>query len=150
MHVASEAGRVDVVDLLIKSCADCNQSDKHGITAIQEAALFGRVDVVDMLIKGGADCNQSDKDGRTPLHAASEAGHSQLKNKRHLFWIVTPKPEYESTVRALIGSGADINQSDINGETPLSAAVKYNQQAIAELLFEHGAKSKQIKRTKSF
>ncbi|XP_078339607.1 uncharacterized protein LOC111110393 [Crassostrea virginica] len=140
IHLASRKGHVDVVDLLIKSGADCNQSDKDGRTPLHEASQIGRVDVVDLLIAGGADCNQSDKLGITPIHAASAGG----------LWIYTFNSDYESTVRALIRSGADINQSDINGESPLSAAVKYNQQAIAELLFEHGAKSKEIKRTKSF
>ncbi|XP_078339610.1 uncharacterized protein LOC144627219 [Crassostrea virginica] len=157
LHEASKAGHVDVVELLIKGGADCNKSDKDGRTPILRASEGGHVDVVDLLIKCGADCNQSDKDGRSPLHAASEAGHGQLKKKTHFFRFVTPrffrfvtKREYESSVRALIRSGADINQTDINGESPLFAAMKYKQQTIAELLFEHGAKSKQIKRTKSF
>ena len=150
IHAASEAGHVDVVDVLIKCGADCNHSDEDGRTPIHEASEAGHVDVVDLLIKCDADCNQRDKDGRTPLHAASQAGHSQLKKRARFLWFNTPKPDYESTVRALIGSGADINQTDINGESTLFAAMKYKQQTIAELLFEHGAKSKQINRTKSF
>ena len=109
--------------------------------------MVGHVDVVDLLIKCGADCNQSDKDGRTPLHEASEAGHGKLKRRGQNRFINTQNSDYESTVRALIGSGADINQSNIDWESPLFAAVKYKQQAIAKLLFEHYAKSKQIKRT---
>ena len=104
---------------------------------------------MDFLIKCGPDYNQSDKDGRTPLHAASQAGHSQQQETGRFLGFSFSKPKYESTVIALIGSGADINQSDINGESPLFAAMRYKQQTIAELLFEHGAKSKQIKRTKS-
>ncbi|XP_078339605.1 uncharacterized protein LOC111107014 isoform X2 [Crassostrea virginica] len=143
---ASQGGHVDVVDYLIKCGVNCHQSDGYGRTPIHAASELGYVDVVDLLIKCGVDCNQSDKDGRTPLHAASEAGHGKLKN----LWFCVWNTDYESTVRALIGSGADINQSDINGESPLFAAMKYKQQTIAELLFDHGAKSKQIKRTKSF
>ena len=150
IHIASFFGCVSVVDLLIKVGADCNKSDKDGRTPIYVASEGGHVDVVDLLIKGRADCNQSDKNGRTPLHAASKAGHKELKDSHFIIQFDTPKLEYESTVRALIRSGADINQTDINGESPLFAAMKYKQQTIAELLFEHGAKSKQIKRTKSF
>ena len=81
------------------------------------------------------------------LHAASEAGHGKFKKRERNSWIFFSKLDY---VRALLGSGADINQSDINGESPIFAAMKYKQQTIADLLFEHGAKFKQIKRTKSF
>ena len=147
IHAAFRDGNDDAADVLIKFIVGFTQRDNCGRTPIYEASEGGHVDVVDFLIKCGADCNQSDKDGRTPLHVALEA---QLEKDPWFFWFDTPKPDYESTVRALMRSGADINQTDINGESPLSIAVKYNQQVIVELMFEHGAKSKEIKRTKSF
>lgn len=44
---------------------------------------------------------------------------------------------YESILRNLIESGADINQSDLNGECPLTIARKHNQHTIIDKLMTH-------------
>ena len=52
---ASLAGRVDIVDLLIKRGADFNQSGENGTTPFREASRAGHEDIMDLLIKSGAD-----------------------------------------------------------------------------------------------
>jgi len=41
--------------------------------------------------------------------------------------------------RLLIDNGADVNQRDDNGKTPLTLALEYKKPEIAKLLQEHGA-----------
>nr|XP_022296066.1 uncharacterized protein LOC111105900 isoform X2 [Crassostrea virginica] len=120
IHTASKASHVDVVDLLIKGSADCNQSDGYGRTPIYAASVSGHVDVVNLLIKCGADCNQSDKWGSTPLHEASAAGHVDV-------------------VDLLIKCGADCNQRDEHSRTPIYAASKAGHVDVVNLLFKGGA-----------
>ena len=54
--VASRAGHVDIVDILIKAGADCNKSGEFSPTPfLCEASYIGHVDIVDLLNKGGGD-----------------------------------------------------------------------------------------------
>ncbi|XP_078321426.1 uncharacterized protein LOC111113908 [Crassostrea virginica] len=112
--VASRLGHIDIVDLLIKGGADCNEGDIDGNTPLCEASGAGHVDIVDMLIKGGADCNEGDIDGNTPLCEASYAGHVDI-------------------VDMLIKGGAEC-KSDKHNKTPLCyAAVKLEHPDIEVL-----------------
>ena len=78
LHAASCAGHSDIVDMLIKSGANCNTGDKYSETSLHAASRAGHSDIVDMLIKSGADCKKSDEDGQTPPYAALLAGHSDI------------------------------------------------------------------------
>ena len=110
----------DIVDLLIKGGADCNQGDEKGRTPLYAASLAGHADVVNLLIKGGADCNQADEEGRTPLYNASQGGHVDV-------------------VDVLIKCGADCNQADVEGKTPLYAASYAGHVDVVDFLIKSGA-----------
>ncbi|XP_078339606.1 uncharacterized protein LOC144627217 [Crassostrea virginica] len=152
IHAASEGGHVDVVDLLIKCGADCNQSYKDGRTPIQKASMAGHVDIVDLLIKSGAHCNQSDKDGRTPIHEASWGGHVGVVdllikcgadcNQSDRFGSPIHKASMAGRVDVvdlLIKCGADCNQSDKYGRTPIHKASMAGHVDVVDLLIKCGA-----------
>nr|XP_022303149.1 uncharacterized protein LOC111110817 isoform X2 [Crassostrea virginica] len=120
LTAASHAGHVDIVDLLIKSGADCNKSGNPGDTPICYASGAGHVDIVDMLIKNGADCNKGDTKGQNPLCFASLAGHVDI-------------------VDMLIKNGADCNKIDGYGATPLCYASGAGHVDIVDMLIKCGA-----------
>ena len=78
-----------------------------------------------MLIRYNADCNQGNKGGRTPLHVTA-------KSDIYVFF----KSKFKSIVRALIDSGADINNRDLSRECRLSVAQKHNRNDLADILLE--------------
>ena len=124
LFAASYSGHADVVDLLIKGCAKCNQSDSNGITPLQIASYYWHAHIVDLLIKGGAKCNQSYRFGRSPLHVALYRRCADI-------------------IDLLIKGGADCNQIYCNSKTPLYTASFYGDALIVDLLIKGGAKCNQ-------
>nr|XP_022299075.1 uncharacterized protein LOC111107927 isoform X2 [Crassostrea virginica] len=150
LYNASMNGNADVVNLLIKGGADCNQGAQKGDTSLHAASLVGKADVVDLLIKGGAVCNQGDKEGSTPLHAASLAGHNNIEELLYeLSWngseywcsnqYNVSLDDYAKVADLLIKAGADCNQGDKHGRTPLYAASLAGHVKVADLLIKAGA-----------
>jgi ankyrin repeat protein len=78
--------------------------NRGGLTALLYAAREGSVGCVRELAKGKADLNLADPDGTTPLVLALMNGH----------W---------DTAKLLIEAGADVDQWDFYGQSPLYVAV---------------------------
>ena len=82
LHMASEGGHREIVDLLIAKGADINATagagDGVGWTPLHEAAEGGHKKVVELLILKGADINAKNGDGRTPLDLAIEHKNAEI------------------------------------------------------------------------
>jgi ankyrin repeat protein len=63
--------------------------------------------------------NCRSQDGGSPLHEAAGNGFVEF-------------------AQLLIDNGADVNQRDDNGKTPLTIALQYKKADIEKLLREHG------------
>jgi len=108
-------------------------------TELGNAAFFGHWRMCDFLLTHGADVNHPLPDtGETSLHnALTKAG----------------RPHYLFVLRALLENGADVNarttpgaesdafMRDVRtvGETPLHRAAAYGDEAMIQLLLDHGA-----------
>jgi hypothetical protein len=64
---AARAGRVDLLEGLIKAGMDPNVRDPHGYTALILAAYNAQLQAVEVLIAKGADPCATDPDGNTAL-----------------------------------------------------------------------------------
>ena len=72
---ASEDDDVAGVQLLLKHRAGANARDRHGRTALHEAAFAGHAEVVGVLLGAGADVHARDDRQRTPWLEAARGGH---------------------------------------------------------------------------
>ncbi len=75
LHIAADAGRREVVELLLDYGAPTNVVDSRGETALHKAAAGGHSSVVLLLLERGA-MVLSDKQGQTALHRAAGRGHA--------------------------------------------------------------------------
>lgn len=82
LHLASDRGHVDCVQLLLSSKPsqsstttrhiNVNAVDIDGISVLQTAVIAGRVETVRLLLEAGADPDLADQDGDTPRSCAMD------------------------------------------------------------------------------
>ena len=91
--MASAAGHVGIVDLLLSSGAEIEAVNNVGMTALMLAAQHNLADVAEVLISRGANLNAKDNNGRTAKQLADLQGHHDLAKKLPL--LAKKKGHYE-------------------------------------------------------
>lgn len=100
------SGEVD--DEQIRQQSDINRADgENGYAAIHWTCHYGQLITTEKLLEFGANPNLLAKNYVSPLHLAAASGHHEI-------------------VRLLISRGAEVNQMDILGNTPLHYAAVGN------------------------
>lgn len=113
---ASHLNYLETVQLLLNQCVDPNIEDSTGVTPITESFRHKNKEMEQLLRNAGA-IRPANVD--TDLHKA-------------IIW------EEEVTVRQLIENGANIEERNVNGRTPLMQAIAHLPQ-IVPYLVESGA-----------
>ena len=120
------------------------------ITPFMVAANTSSLDAVKLLVQAGADLAAKDKKGRTALTYAKEA-----KFKRVIAFLETAYEKQDAAgaltlceaaatgtlyrMKALLEAGADLEQRDSNGRTPLMLAVAAGHTELVKVLCAAGA-----------
>ena len=145
----SKGAHLAVARFLIAHGADVNAKGDTGYTPLHVAAGLGQEDMVKLLLDNGADINAMDVRG-TPLQAAVLQGHEEvvallIERKAKLTGAITVlgqagayKPQHTTIVRRLLDAGADPNEKDKYGHSPLDAVITRSNDA-AYLLVARGA-----------
>ncbi|XP_061410050.1 transient receptor potential cation channel subfamily A member 1-like [Lethenteron reissneri] len=147
-RLADELGDLE---LLLRRGADINYSDRHGQTALHEAAGMCSVDVVQFLVERGAHVNRGDHHGCRPLHVAAAEDQADIvnflmdaaalveaQNKGELQTAVHYAARHDaiSSLRSLADRGADVHARDYQNRTPLHVAISHGSKRAVQLLFE--------------
>jgi ankyrin repeat protein len=125
-------------------------------SCLYKAAEGGHVEIAKILIAKGAETNAVDKWRWTPLAIACQNGHARMVElllaqpgidtsignikSGHMPLIIAAARGYEDIVRQLIQKGVDVNAKTTGADTALLLAERYQQQRIATILREKGAK----------
>ncbi len=117
LHVAAEKGRIIMVRTLLEHGAEIDRQSAAGHSALDLAVLTGRTQIAELLLKHGAQLDPS-----ALLLEAAEAG-------------VTDR----DSVRFLIERGADTEQRNAAGDTPLVIAIRQDNHRLAAHLVNQGA-----------
>ncbi len=147
LMMASRSGSVDAVRTLLDHGAQVNAKDTlRGTTALMWAAEQGHVAVVDLLVHRGADVHAESEVLKTlkrrglAFAPASQQGGPDAPIKGGLTALLFGAREGSlDCVRALIASGADVNQTAADGSSPLLVAVQNGFYDMALYLMDHGA-----------
>ena len=157
--LAAQQGDIDKVKTCLALGVDINTCDRQGKTAITLASLYQQYACVQALIDAGADINKQDHTCLNPFLI------SCLNDDLTLLRIILPaKPDLNCVTRfggvgltpacekghlsivkeLLAHTEINVNQTNHVGWTPLLEAIVLNdggikQQAIVQLLLEHGA-----------
>ena len=121
LHWAAKVGNAAVVELLLGYGANANAVNINNQTPLFDSSRCHQSLVVDLLLSHNATVNITDNQGWTPLLRAFQ------------------KSGGDKIVKALVFSGADVNVSNFNGESPLHLAVAQNNIDIVRLLLAYGA-----------
>ncbi len=138
-EVAANASNRTVIELLVAAGADVNALDRSGHTPLHSAAWYNpHPGVMTALIAAGGDVNARDPDGFVPV---GRAANDQTPLLRALFRGVimisgAPVPSRHNAAAAevLVRAGADLQQADGSGLTPLHAAARWTPAAFPLLL----------------
>ncbi|KAM3174258.1 hypothetical protein ACTXT7_010901 [Hymenolepis weldensis] len=125
LHLAAQAGRVDVAEYLLAHEADQRKQTKNGYTPLHEAAYRGSLPLVKLLLsKSGKEVaiNSRTIMGFTPLHLAAQQGHAQI-------------------VDLLLSAGADPNSRTMVAWIRLIVVVSYNRHKNRLTYFDHELRS---------
>ena len=140
LHQAGTNPNPEIAELILAQGLDIEVKDDEGMTPLSWAVRsFPRYEytgqntlpTIEFLLDQGASANSKDNSGNTPFILAFDP--SGTTSRRYM------TPDY-ALVRLLVDRGADIDTSNIAGETPLFQAV--NKERLihtAELLAELGA-----------
>ncbi|KAI8489170.1 hypothetical protein Bbelb_331550 [Branchiostoma belcheri] len=141
LHVACDGGLVKVVELLIKTQADLNGTNKNGDTGLHVACDGGHVKIVELLIKNQADLNVTNgKDYEIVSPECGELRILRYNSGRHdstsmIFGrhitAVKAEVKYKFWLR-----GGSVRH---NGDTALHVACRGGNVKVVELLIKNQA-----------
>ena len=139
IQIAAQSGHIELVKQHIAAGTDVNAKDKTGGTALISATLNGQKEIIELLIANKADLNIGLAKGKwTALHFASTPmstkGFSDLE-----------------ILEVLLKSGAAVNATDEEGQTPLDVVISSvggqflednnTHTPVTNLLRKHGGKT---------
>lgn len=152
LHLAVAYNHLPVVDILIKAQANANKTNNMGQSPVHIAAILPHTDILERLLREGDRVNKNitDNNGDTPLCLAISfqrnnsirmliAAGGDVNLALHNACI-----SYPEFVDILLRAGADVNQPDRSGQTPLHYAVRGNNIDAVKRLLAAGAKKDAI------
>lgn len=134
LHVASEIGNDEAVEILLHFGSNANHKDHDGETPLHVAAYYPLPIAVKLLIEHGADVNSKTFLGKTPLMEASQAASLNVvkqlidagcdvsardsEGRTALHWaILGGEPQILSVIRSLVVNGARFSDKNHNGQS---------------------------------
>lgn len=156
LHFAAAQGHAKIVQFLLHNNASINAKTWNRETPLHLASANDRSRVVKILLENGADVNaEMSPDCMTPLYVASRAGHSEVVellveydaslsqedcgryNLRPL--QIAALTGQVAVVRLLARGGAQVDERDSEGSTPLYTAAHDGRDQVVRALIELGA-----------
>lgn len=115
---AAVAGKVKVVEVLVRHGADVNSVSDTGSTPVRSACFMTHLDIVKLLVAHRADIQRPNYNGGTCLINSVQSGE---------------------LCEFLLQNGANVNAQDIQNKTALHYAIQEHRFETTKLLLQYGA-----------
>ncbi|KAJ5964750.1 uncharacterized protein N7479_004626 [Penicillium vulpinum] len=148
IFLATKESHEQAVELLLEANSDLLSSNNNGLFPLHAAAKRGSEKVSRVLLKQGLNAHAKDESGHTPLFKAAQSDHLNLV-QLFLDWDLEVNPQdielnaslsvaamygNKEIVQFLLEKGADANNIEYSGMTPLMHAILRKTSAIQVLL----------------
>jgi len=152
LHIASDYGRLKVVQVLLKQHADVNSGDESGWSPLHFASLpeYHEPEIARLLLEHGAEVDSMTGTGNTPLCLLSDNSINLEVAEILLEYGADPnirlygplyialQNSHSGLVQLLLKHGADPNARDVDGQTLLHMACRRWNLKIVQGLLELG------------
>lgn len=127
---AAGKGNTDIVEYLLKKGAEVDKTP-DGITALMISVAKNHFDIAKLLIENGANIKVVDED-------LNQTAFLSLTAKRELTFKENER-EILELAKLIINKGANVNQKNIYGYTPLAFACRFKNKNLVEILVANKA-----------
>ncbi|MGL5029329.1 MAG: ankyrin repeat domain-containing protein [Wolbachia pipientis] len=150
LHFAAQEGSLGMVQFFLDRGANIRAKDMYGWTPLHFASAYGKFNVVKFFLDSNINIRAKDRYGDTPLHLAAQNNNkseivesfldsdaNNINDRTNNDWTplhVAVQGNKPSTVKLLLGRGANIEVQDIFGETPLVIATRAGYKDIVKIL----------------
>jgi ankyrin repeat protein len=140
LMLAARSGALDVADLLVERGADVNRRETwRGQTAVMWAADSGHAEIVELLVAHGADVHVRALANEWEAQITSEPRGQYRPTGGLTALLYAARSGCARCVATILAAGANIDQPNPDGVTPLMVALDNSRFDAAKVLLEHGA-----------
>ncbi|MEB3310246.1 MAG: ankyrin repeat domain-containing protein [Snowella sp.] len=149
LMLAAAHNRVEICDRLIQTEIELDAVNDDGSTALMVAAYKGHSVIVQSLLTAGANPHLIDTQGDSALKLAIQSKNLATiatllqfgvdPNSGNVLLLATRLGQKEA-VKLLLEKGADVNQANLAGETPLTLIAKQGDREIWNILRQFDVK----------
>jgi serine/threonine-protein phosphatase 6 regulatory ankyrin repeat subunit B len=144
MSHIQEKGSAETTKALLDGGANVESKDQYGRSLLMLASSKGDLPAVKVLLERGANINATTKEGWSPLMMAGLRNHQKVAQtlkeaNAEVNLLAAAMLGDVAQIKLLLDRGADVNERDVMGTTPVIWAAHNGQTETVKLLLDRGA-----------